>query len=74
MLEMRPDCERCGTDLSADDPGAFICSFECTFCAACAEALDENCPNCGGELMDRPTRTGKALANNPASTERRFKG
>ena len=35
MLEMRPDCERCGVDLSADLPGAFICSFECTFCAHC---------------------------------------
>lgn len=74
MLEMRPDCERCGTDLPADDAGAFICSFECTFCAECADALDDRCPNCGGELMDRPTRTGKALANNPASSERKFKG
>jgi hypothetical protein len=73
MLEMRPDCERCGVGLPADQAGAFICSFECTFCAACAEALDDRCPNCGGELMDRPTRTGKALAANPASTERRRK-
>ena len=74
MLEMRPDCERCGTDLPADDPGAFICSFECTFCAECAEDLDDRCPNCGGELMDRPARTGKALAGNPGSSVRRFKG
>jgi hypothetical protein len=73
MLEMRPDCERCGTDLPADRPGAFICSFECTFCATCAETLDDRCPNCGGELMDRPTRMGKALAENPASAERKFK-
>ena len=72
MLEMRPDCERCGADLPADAPGGFICSFECTFCAECADALDEHCPNCGGELMDRPTRVGKALKTNPASTERRF--
>lgn len=71
MLEMRPDCERCGVDLPADEPGAFICSFECSFCAPCAEALDDRCPNCGGELMDRPTRTGKALADHPAATERR---
>jgi hypothetical protein len=74
MLEMRPDCERCGTDLPADEPGAFICSFECTYCAPCAEALDDRCPNCGGELMDRPSRTGKALAGNPASTVRHYKG
>lgn len=74
MLEMRPDCERCGTDLPADEGGAFICSFECTFCSPCAEALDERCPTCGGELLDRPTRIGKALKDNPASTVRKHKG
>ena len=73
MLEMRPDCERCGLDLPADQPGAFICSFECTFCAECAEALDDVCPNCGGELLDRPTRVGKALRTHPASTERKHR-
>ena len=73
MLEMRPDCERCGTDLPAEAPGAFICSFECTYCAECAVALDDRCPTCGGELTDRPTRTKKHLVNYPASTERRFK-
>jgi uncharacterized protein len=71
-LEMRPDCERCGTDLPAEAPGAFICSFECTFCAACADALDDRCPNCGGELMDRPTRTSALQAKHPPATERRF--
>ncbi len=73
MLEMRPDCERCGTDLAAEQPGAFICSFECTFCAECAEALDDRCPNCGGELMDRPTRAKKLHAKFPPSAERKFK-
>ncbi|MES2337772.1 MAG: DUF1272 domain-containing protein [Pseudomonadota bacterium] len=73
MLDMRPDCERCGTDLPAQAHGAFICSHECTFCAVCADALDERCPNCGGELTDRPTRTGRALAAAPAATERRFR-
>lgn len=72
MLEMRPDCERCGADLPANAGGAFICSFECTFCADCADALDERCPNCGGDLLDRPTRTGKALKQHPPSSERRF--
>lgn len=74
MLAMRPDCERCGADLPADEPGAFICSMECTFCTECADVLDERCPNCGGELLDRPTRLGKVLAANPADTERRFRG
>ena len=73
MLEMRPDCERCGTDLPANHGGAFICSFECTYCADCADALDERCPTCGGELLDRPARTGDALKRHPASTQRRFK-
>jgi uncharacterized protein len=72
MLEMRPDCERCGADLPANAGGAFICSFECTFCAGCTDALDDRCPNCGGELLDRPTRTGKALKQHPASPGRWF--
>ena len=73
MLIMRPGCQRCGTDLPADQHGAFICSLECTYCATCTDALDERCANCGGELTDRPTRTGKNLAQHPASTERKHK-
>lgn len=74
MLEMRPDCERCGVDLPADAGGAFICSLESTFCAECTDALDERCPDCGGELLDRPTRRGKVLAAHPGSTVRMHKG
>jgi uncharacterized protein len=73
MLEMRPDCEKCGVDLPADNGGAFISSFECTFCADCADAMDERCPNCGGDLLDRPTRAGAALEKHPASITRKFK-
>ncbi|MFT4025684.1 MAG: DUF1272 domain-containing protein [Novosphingobium sp.] len=72
-LEMRPDCERCGLDLPAQAPGAFICSFECTYCAECAEALDDRCPTCGGELVDRPTRSKAKQVDTPVSTVRRFK-
>jgi len=71
MLEMRPDCEGCGVDLYANSLGAHICSFECTFCTACAEGSANLCPNCGGELLPRPTRTGEALMQYPASTKRR---
>ncbi len=74
MLAMHPDCQRCGVDLPADEAGAFICSIECTFCAECADALDERCPGCGGELLDRPARVGKTLQAHPASTERRYRG
>ena len=73
MLEMRLDCERCGVDLPADAAGAFICSLECTFCAECSEALDDRCPSCGGELMDRPPRARKLLGQYPGGTERMFK-
>ncbi len=73
MLEMRPDCERCGVDLPAETGGAFICSFECTFCAECTDALDELCPNCGGMLTDRPTRSKKLLEGFPASVIRSYK-
>jgi uncharacterized protein len=54
-LEMRTECERCGTALA---PGgeAFICSYECTWCRNCAESFAHVCPNCGGELVSRPRR------------------
>ena len=74
MLEMRPDCQRCGADLPAEAPGAFICSLESTFCAECAEDLDDRCPECGGELMDRPARAKKLHAQYPPATQRTFKG
>ena len=54
-LEMRPVCERCGAALAPDGEAA-ICSFECTFCVACAESVEQVCPNCGGELVARPRR------------------
>jgi hypothetical protein len=71
MLEMRPNCERCDADLPADEPGGVICSFECTFCVACAESIFAGvCPNCGGMLTPRPTRAAALLGDSPASTER----
>ncbi len=54
-LELRPVCERCEAAL-APDGEAFICSYECTFCAACTAELERVCPNCGGELVARPRR------------------
>jgi len=48
MLELRPNCECCDRDLPPDSPQARICTFECTFCAACAQdVLGGVCPNCG---------------------------
>jgi hypothetical protein len=31
MLLLKPGCECCDRNLSADSPDAMICSFECTF-------------------------------------------
>ena len=70
MLELRPNCECCDVDLPPD-ANARICSFECTFCVACADnVLHGKCPNCGGELVPRPRRPHAKLANNPPSTKR----
>jgi uncharacterized protein len=54
-LEMRTECERCGAALVTDAEAA-ICTYECTFCRSCGEALEHVCPNCGGELVPRPRR------------------
>jgi len=58
MLEMRDKCEKCETPLANDASDARICSFECTFCASCAGEMDGTCPNCGGNLVERPRRGG----------------
>ncbi len=73
MLEMRPNCECCDVDLAPETSGALICSFECTFCAACASALKGKYPNCGGALIARPTRVGAMLAKYPASITRKLR-
>lgn len=71
MLELRPGCECCDRDLPPDSAGARICSFECTFCADCADQrLQGRCPNCGGELLPRPRRPAEKLARFPASAVR----
>ena len=78
MLELRPNCELCDTDLPPDAADARICSYECTFCATCVdEVLHDVCPNCGGGFQVRPVRPRKAwregtgLINDPAGVRRR---
>ncbi|PZR71881.1 MAG: DUF1272 domain-containing protein [Chthoniobacterales bacterium] len=58
-LEMKAACEKCGLELD-QRAEAYICIYECTFCAPCAEAMSVICPNCGGELVRRP-RPGKLI-------------
>ena len=60
MLELRPTCEHCNNSLPPDSTEARICSYECTFCAACVEAVLGNvCPNCGGGFEPRPIRPSR---------------
>jgi len=74
MLELRPSCECCDKELPPHSTEASICSFECTFCAACAEGvLGGICPNCGGELVPRPRRPASKLTSSPPSTRRVYK-
>lgn len=74
MLKLKPNCECCNRDLPPDAPEAMMCSFECTFCATCAETVLKGiCPNCGGELVRRPIRPAAKLAKYPASTDRVYK-
>jgi uncharacterized protein len=60
MLELRPTCENCNKALPPDSTDARICSYECTFCAACADnVLGNVCPNCGGGFAPRPIRPAR---------------
>jgi hypothetical protein len=76
-LELRPNCECCDKDLPPASTEARICSYECTFCAQCVEAvLHDVCPNCGGGFVPRPIRpatewrSGLSVAKRPPSTKR----
>ena len=70
MLQLRPNCECCDRDLPPA-AAARICTFECTFCPACAEGrFGGVCPNCGGDLTARPVRPAALLEKYPPSTDR----
>lgn len=74
MLELRPSCEHCNTPLPPASTEARICSFECTFCADCAEnGLRGICPNCQGNLVARPIRPAAMLVKYPAATARHLR-
>jgi hypothetical protein len=74
MLMLRPNCECCDRDLPPESVEARICTFECTFCADCADhRLNGICPNCKGELVRRPVRPSTMLAKHPASTTRHLR-
>jgi len=75
MLELRPTREHCNKPLPPAATNARICSYECTFCAECADTVLGNvCPNCGGGFVPRPIRPARNwkgdnyLGKDPAST------
>ncbi|MBT5073757.1 MAG: DUF1272 domain-containing protein [Kordiimonadaceae bacterium] len=71
MMELRPNCEHCDKGLPYDADDAMICTFECTFCAACVDDIYKGvCPNCGGNFSNRPIRPKKLIAKYPASEKR----
>ena len=59
-LKMKTNCQICDQSLEQDSE-AYICVYECTFCAPCTEERHNVCPNCGGELVRRP-RNNKSKA------------
>jgi uncharacterized protein len=76
MLELRPTCEHCNCALPPESLAARICSYECTFCAACVDdVLGNVCPNCGGGFVSRPVRPARNwkgdnfLGKDPAGTQ-----
>ena len=76
-LQLRPNCEYCDKDLPPHSTDARICSYECTFCADCAETKLANvCPNCGGGFAPRPIRParewrpGVCVTKHPPSDKR----
>ena len=80
MLELRPSCEHCSKSLSPASLEARICSYECTFCAACVDdVLGNVCPNCGGGFVPRPVRPardwkdGNFLGKDPAGKHARHR-
>jgi hypothetical protein len=61
MLELRPMCENNNRPLGPTATDAMICTYECTFCSNCVDAVLSNvCPNCGGGVMRRPVRPAHA--------------
>ena len=61
-LELKSACEKCWAAVPTDEV-AYICSYECTYCAGCAEEMKFVCPNCKGELVRRPRRKGPSTSD-----------
>jgi len=70
MLEIRPTCEHCNKSLPYYSNEVMICTFECTFCKDCVTSiLQDVCPNCGGNFVERPIRPTTLIKKYPASKD-----
>jgi len=67
-LDMKTSCPKCAAALAAEDE-AYICSYECTYCPACASKMQNSCGHCGGELVRRPRRNSPESATSPESEQ-----
>lgn len=71
MLALKPNCQSCDADIPHDSAAAFICTFECTYCASCALGkLAGACPACDGNLTPRPVRPAVKLTQYPGQVAR----
>jgi len=52
---MKTHCQECGGRLT-EDGVAYVCCYQCTFCATCAARHTKTCPHCGNELVPRAKR------------------
>jgi uncharacterized protein len=59
MLIMKSCCEFCNKDVPPAGEDVYICAYERTYCANCAELLEGKCPRCDGRLQLRPPRPMK---------------
>ncbi|MEP6922637.1 MAG: DUF1272 domain-containing protein [bacterium] len=50
---MRKTCEKCEASLT-DQAEAYICSYECTFCADCNETLSTVCRTAAADSYAGP--------------------
>lgn len=74
MLEIRLSCEHCDKALPGNSTEAMICSYECTFCSDCVQAVLHNvCPNCGGGFEKRPVRPHTQFEKYPPRADKVFK-
>lgn len=46
---MKTHCEKCSCELGKEP--AYACSYKCTFCKKCTDAMNAICPNCQGNLV-----------------------